>query len=846
MSLREIEDEFARLVELDEAGREATLADWERRNPSLACDLRALLAADAAARGFLEPPPLTRGFHPAPGMRLGDYTLEKPIGAGGMGTVWEARQERPARRVALKILDSGSWSRDQRWRFEHEAEVLARLSHPCIAQIHAADCRESAPGGVAWFAMELVHGARDLIDFVESRGTDRESRLALFDEVCGAVHYGHMHGVIHRDLKPSNILVGADGHVKLIDFGVARAVDGAPEAQSLRTRTGELVGTLQYMAPEQFSGRAGAIDLRCDVYALGVVLYRLLCARAPYDFAGAGLTDVARIVTEREPQRPSSVDPSLAGDLEWILLKALEKDPARRYGSVAAFAEDLRRHRDHEPVLARPASAWYRARKFVRRNRVLVAITAAIGIGIVVAISGLVSGIRRARAGELAATLSSREALRQARIAEEQTVAANEQRALAQDESANALATLNLIEGLFDSMDDSLRGRDVRVADLLESESRLADATLAARPEVEFAYRAIRGRIFYRLDMHERARPELERALEVYPKLRQSHESSRRALETRALLGNSLTHLGEAAAGETMMREAIAAAEAQTHDELWGRVHLALLDHLSKSRDLQELCERAQALRVEAGERRLLGTELAAGDLLAMALQDLERHEQALEVLEQVWHLRQNLFGEEHPSTISAQFNLASGLCLAGELERAQEMFPQVIERTQRVFGKAHNQTLTVLSNHAALAVALGRRKDAVASLRAVVEAYALLPGPPTVERMTAINNLGLLLMQDMDYAAAEPVLREAAELSRTWLADDDLNGLLFRLNHGAVLAWMKRWEESEPMLLEAWAGLEAALPAGHPSLGKALRTISDAYRVNGNPEEAGRWRARQ
>ena len=284
--------------------------------------------------------------------RIGSYRILGIIGEGAMGVVYEAEQDRPHRRVALKVIRPGFASTARLRRFEHEAEVLGRLQHPGIAQIYHAGIAETGSGIQPYFAMELVRG-RPLNDYVAGRQLPLKERLTLFTEICDAVEHAHEKGVIHRDLKPANIVVEASGRPKVLDFGLARAID-ADVRSTMHTGAGEMVGTVAYMSPEQVAGDTDQLDARSDIYALGVIAYELLSDRSPYDLHRKPLAEMARIIREDEPARLSSVTRRLPGDVETIVAKALEKDKARRYGSAAEMAEDVRRFLRDEPIVARP------------------------------------------------------------------------------------------------------------------------------------------------------------------------------------------------------------------------------------------------------------------------------------------------------------------------------------------------------------------------------------------------------------------------------------------------------------------------------------------------------------
>ena len=301
--------------------------------------------------------------------RVGPFRITRVIASGGMGTVYEAVQEKPRRIVAVKIMRSGITSRSALRRFEFESQLLGRLRHPCIAQVYEAGTHRDGDVAVPYFAMEYIPKARTIAQYAKARSLGTRERVKLFLRVCDAVHHGHQKGVIHRDLKPGNILVDSAGHVKVIDFGVARSTDADIAVTTMRTDVGQLVGTLQYMSPEQCEADPSDIDIRSDVYSLGVVLYELLSEKLPYDVTRTPVYEGVRIIREQPPTRLTTINRTLRGDLETIVLKALEKDRDRRYQSALALHADLERYLRHEPISARPPSFVYQLRVFARRNK---------------------------------------------------------------------------------------------------------------------------------------------------------------------------------------------------------------------------------------------------------------------------------------------------------------------------------------------------------------------------------------------------------------------------------------------------------------------------------------------
>ena len=391
-------ERFARLRALVEAGHDLLDAD-------LALFLDAECGGDAGLRSealeliqgaresaaFFEPPEPGRWAamlaEPAPAdRRIGAFRILERIASGGMGTVFAAEQDEPRRKVALKMLRLDFDGPDDVKRFRREAQILSRLQHPHVAQVFAAGVEKDPTGGpgLPWYAMEFVDGARTISD--HARELPLDARLALFATLCRAVQHGHERGVIHRDLKPGNVLVDRAGVLKVIDFGVAAVAGAAASAGTRLTRAGTLVGTLDYMAPERFSGRAEEHDTRGDVYSLGVMLYELVCGRLPHDLARASLFEAAEIVQDRDPAPPSAVARATWPDLDAVVQKALSRERGARYASAEALADDVERVRRGEQVEARPPTTLTQLRSLARRHRLLLAGAAG---GMVALLAGL-------------------------------------------------------------------------------------------------------------------------------------------------------------------------------------------------------------------------------------------------------------------------------------------------------------------------------------------------------------------------------------------------------------------------------------------------------------------------
>ena len=524
------------LLDLPPAARPARLAQLQQTHPDLADELASLLAdggeaqSDRFLTGAVSPEAAAEGGAPGAdaslaGQRLGAYVLEVPLGQGGGGSVWRARREdgRFDGAVAIKLLHLSLVGRAGAERFKREGQILARLTHPHIARLLDAGV---TPGGQPYLVLELVQGQR--IDrHCDQHRLGLAARLALFADVLLAVAHAHTHGVIHRDLKPGNILVTDQGQVKLLDFGIAKllADEADTAAATALTHEGGRALTPDYAAPEQL--QADGVTTATDVYALGVLLYQLLTGRHPTAPAGAGAAEVMRATLAVEPLRPSravllpaqrpgpidaptaapsaapaeghasaSTSPdaaaqrdstpqrlakALQGDLDTIVLRALQKRPAERYPTVAALAEDLRRHQAHEPVLARPDALAYRARKFVRRHRGAAAAGALVSLAIVAGVAGTVWQARQAQQQRVIAEQQRVIAEQQRLRAEQQRAAAERQARLAQDEADLTSAMGRLVAVALGPVSD----KPVLVADVLDRGQAIAERQFANQPRVK-------------------------------------------------------------------------------------------------------------------------------------------------------------------------------------------------------------------------------------------------------------------------------------------------------------------------------------------------------------------------
>ncbi len=579
-------------------------------------------------------------FEGAPAPRVGSqqtvgpYRIVGKLGEGGMGVVYEAEQATPKRRVALKLGHGGPFVDELRFKmFEREIETLGRLVHPNIAAIHDAGVTEE---GQQFFAMELVRG-ETLGDYCDRVGApssrpELEKRLALFRTICDAVHYAHQRGVVHRDLKPANLIVsreerGAESSqpglpvVKVLDFGLARINDSDMAAATVITEVGVVRGTLPYMSPEQTKGDPGAIDVRTDVYALGIILYEMLTLRRPYD-VGESLMGAVRVINEQRPDRLAdgpAGERLLSGDLQTIVAKALEKDPEQRYQSAAALSGDIERFLARQPILARPPSTMYQLRKAVERNRTVSALVAALALSVVASLFWMSLLFARAE--------------REARISSAVNQFLNEDLLAAADPTRTP-------------------NREITVREVLDAAAEKIDARFEDRPLVQAAVRSTLGETYSNLGLFEQAEPQLERTLELQRETLGGENAD--TLRTQSRLGHLHYEMGEIEEAEA---ELLATIEEQTRalgaehpDTLWTRVALGK-GHVQLGR-----LEEAEAIGREVFEiyQRNYGPTdertLEVMDVLAVALLDQGRAPEAEELFDVQLPLCASTTGRKTPA----------------------------------------------------------------------------------------------------------------------------------------------------------------------------------------------------
>jgi eukaryotic-like serine/threonine-protein kinase len=750
--------------------------------------VEALLSADERPLGFiqrLDGPPADWPDRTEDVPHVSDrYTLIRKVGEGGMGTVWVAEQHEPVRRtVAVKLIKPGMDSEAVLRRFEAERQALAIMDHPGIAKVLDAGTTST---GRPYFVMELVDG-QPITEYCDSRRLNTEQRIRIFAEVCESVQHAHQKGVIHRDIKPSNVLVGEhDGRprAKVIDFGVAKAVGSGLVASTAFTQPGQFVGTLEYMSPEQAGTQQVDVDTRSDIYSLGVLLYELLAGTTPFEgqqLRDRALEEMLRIIREDEPPRPSAklstseslpslaanraMDPSrltrtIRGDLDWVVMKALEKHRERRYASANAMADDLRRYLANEPVLAGPPSAVYRIRKFLRRNRAAVAaaslVIVALAAGMAAAFWGWTAANRAAHEAQLArATALSR---------------------LKQIETGNKVLT-----SIFDELNpDSTEEKPLRAV-LAE---RLGDAA-GELMKGDISDPVAAAKVQHSLATSLLNLGFAERALDVIQHIEETYQ----------------THLG---------------AEAQ---ETLSVQHSRAACYVAMGQFDKALALNKQVL---ATKQRVLGPThddtLNTMSNLASLYADMGKLQESAVETEAVLQLYRQRYGSNHHDTLAAEANLAQTWLSLGDTDRALKLMVETLDRRKALFPPGDIQIADGMNMLACAYAAAGKHEQAAPLVEEAWKAFRQDLGPDHPKTLTSAQNLCIFLMQLGRAEQALPILNEILEQRQVKLGRDHPDTLA-SLNYLASAYYrLGKYDQALPLYQDAYEKRQRALGAEHPA----------------------------
>ena len=764
---------------------------------------------------------------------IGDYRIIALLGEGGMGTVYQAEQMHPHRIVALKMIRPGISHEKVLRRFKREAEALGRLQHPGIAQIYEAGTADSVLGPQPYFAMEFIQGKR-LKEYATDRRLTTPQRLELMVQVCEAVHHAHQRGIIHRDLKPGNILVDTNGHVKILDFGVALLTDSDAHA-TRQTDLGQLIGTLAYMSPEQVVADSQGLDIRSDVYALGVILYELLASKMPYTIHGKAVHEAVQAIREEEPAPLSAVHSSYRGDIDTIVAKALEKDKTRRYASAIELAGDIRRHLADEPITARPPSTAYQVRKFARRHKALVAATSAVFLALVIGV-----------------VVSTREAMR----AHKAELAAEEQRKRADQEANAARAVIDFLQNdLLAQASASNQGSkpdpELKVRTALDRAAARIQGRFEQQPELEAAVQDTIGRTYYQLGLYTEARKQLERALDLYR--RTLGEENPKTLSTMSRLGRTAWLQAEYQEAGALLSRAVTVQQrvlgTDNPDTLYSMNNLANV-YRAQGRNAEAEALYRQTLLLR---RRVLGLEhpdtLSSTNNLANVYWSQGRYAEAETLYRQAMTTQSRVLGPEHPDTLLSMGNLADTVAKQGKYAEAETLFTQVVLTSRRVMGREHPRTLDFLSDAGAMYQRQGKFVLAEASIAEALAGKRRALGSDHPETMQAATDLALALLSQRKFLESDGLAREAVEFNRKKHPEDWPR---FRAESllGASLSGQKKYAEAEPLLTGSYLGMVDR--KGKPGwmgastaryLDEARGWIVDLYEAWGKPGKAAEWR---
>ena len=684
---------------------------------------------------------------------IGSYRIIRLLGEGGMGAVYEAEQDQPRRRVALKVIKSAWADRELLRRFELESQTLGRLHHPGIAQIYEAGAAETSFGSQPFFAMEIIHG-KPLIEYAEAKHLNTRQRLALMIQICEAVEHAHQRGIIHRDLKPGNILMEENGQPKILDFGLARVTDGDMQA-TRQTDMGQLLGTLAYMSPEQVTADPLALDTRSDVYALGVILYELLAGRLPYELS-RHVYEVVRTIQQVDPKPLSSINRAYRGDIETIAAKALEKDKTRRYGSAAELAADIRRYLEDRPIAAKPASTSYQLRKFARRNKVLVTGTFAVFLTLIVGVVVSTWQAVRARRAEVRA---------QAETATAQAVVDFLQNDLLAQASANKQA------GPKTKPDP-----DLKVRTALDRAAERIEGKFAKQPEVEAEIRQTIGQTYYDLGLYPEGRKQLEQALTL--RRRVLGPDNPKTIETMLSLGLTALLQDKYAEAEEIDNRALEISRRVLGPEnpvtlkcTSAVVNLYLAQH--KAAQTEALAK--QALEIS---RRVLGPEhpdtLYAAGNLAASYAGQGKYAQDAALLAPVLEISRRVLGPEHPETLNYMRGLSYAYLMQGKEALADEMDQQLLQILRRDLGPEHPVTLTALYNVTAGDLREGKNAEAEELARDALEIKRRIFGPEDRRTLNSMRQLAEAYQGQGRYAEAEELDAKVLEIGRRLQGPED------------------------------------------------------------------------
>jgi serine/threonine protein kinase len=819
---------------------------------------------------------------------IGPYHLLQKLGAGGMGEVWRAEQKEPVRRqVAVKLIKVGAESTQVLARFEAERQALAMMNHPNIARFLDAGATDD---GQPFVVMELVQG-KPFTTYCDENRLGIDERLELFIGACNGVQHAHQKGIIHRDLKPSNILVSVvDGKPvpKVIDFGLAKALEATQRLtdQSLHSAIGQVLGTYRYMSPEQADVNSNDIDTRTDIYALGVMLYELLTGSVPLDdstIQGEAILKVLEFIREKEPIKPSSklgsstdeqistitskrktdsvrLSRILAGDLDWIVLKALEKDRTRRYESASGFAADVKRYLNNEPVIARPPSVSYRVQKFVRKNRVAVIAAALVGISLLGGIAGTTWGMmlashraEQAKAATAKAIDARDAAAFQRKLAEQAEADAKRDRDLAEKRRQEAELNLayakkgnEILGSVFTDLDPKAEYATVAdlrnaLADNLENSVKELEGTSIGDPLAVAEMQMTLGLSLLGLGQPRQAEILFDRALETRTsRLGPDHPETLNSMNNLA----SAYHLaGELSKAIPLNEQTVKLRKSKLgpdHPDTLNSMNnlaVAYIDagELSKALPLLE-----QTLDMTKAKLGLDHSDtLTSMNNLAEAYSDAGELSKALPLYEQTLKSRRAKLGLNHPETLNSMNNLALAYSEHGDLSKAIALHEQTLELKKAKLGLDHPDTLNSMNNLALAYNDAGETLKAISLYENTLELRKAELGPDHPSTLTSMNNLALGYSATGDLPNAIPLFEQALVLRKAKLGPDHPDTLQSMNNLAVAYGKAGDLSKALPLFEQTLELTKAKLGPNHPDTLVYMNSLAVAYYYSGETLKA-------
>lgn len=769
-------DIFHAALDQDAAERDAFVAAQCADDEELEAAVRKLLEAHDSTNPILDESALTpvgldSELDPESlvGESVNGYRIRSVVGEGGMGVVYEAEQAELQRRVALKLIRLGMDTQQVVARFQAERQALALMNHPNIARVMDAGATDA---GRPYFVMEFIDG-EPITDYSDSHQLDTDERLALFLSVCEGVQHAHQKGIIHRDLKPTNVLISQeDGKPvpKIIDFGIAKATAQRTAERTMFTQAGVLIGTPEYMSPEQATLSDQNVDTRTDVYSLGVLLYELLIGALPFELRRAAYDEICRCIREDEPSRPSlklstlqanadelarlrrtdrqSLARLLRGDLDWITMRALEKTPERRYPTPSELAADIRRHSDEQPVEAGPPSATYRFGKFVRRNTLGVASAGVVALSLVAGVAAATYGLIRAQQAEAVAVAEARTA----------------------DEVSEFLSGLFRVSEPSAVDVDSITAREV----LDRGVERVRDE-LSDEPEVQGRLMLIMGNVYAQLGLLQQAETLLNDARSI----QESGDANQHGIAEAVASIASVKYLaGEHERSVELYREAIAmeqSAAGETNPLWLANAYSNLggvLDTLARTDDAFEAYEASQALLQNSGNDTSNEYARVVRNI-GMAHWRLQDYETARPYYEEALEVYDQILEDGHPEVSYVVNALAILNYNLGDYEAARPMFERELANLERTLGAEHRHTASIMNNLGLLLLTMELLDEARPRIVESLRIREAVLGPEHDEVATSLFNLGQLQLAEDSPESARDSLRRCLTIREKTLGPE-------------------------------------------------------------------------